>query len=167
MKRQIILILMASFVTANLFSQEHTTGESEVMIKNFGAKKASLVKDHMQLTPQQDSLFWPLYEKYEIKRTELSRERSAIVHEYLKNADNISDEDAKKLVNQGVKMEIAFKKLQKSYFTKISNMIGPVKAAQFYQFENYLNHATNVSIQQRIPFIEVLEQRRAESIIKK
>lgn len=42
----------------------------------------------------------------------------------------------------------------------MSKKIGPVKAAQFYQFENYLNNVINLSIQESIPFVGELEDLR-------
>jgi len=54
---------------------------------------------------------------------------------------------------------MSFKKLQKKYFKTFKEKIGSVKAAQFYQFENYLNNVINFYIQQSIPFVGELEQK--------
>jgi hypothetical protein len=63
------------------------------------------------------------------------------------------------MVSNGVDLEIKFKKLQKKYFTELSKKIGPVKAGQFYQFENYINNLINLSIQQSIPFVGEFQQK--------
>ena len=165
MKKQILFLGILTMISIGAFAQESRIGDFNDMTKHYGKDKRTLVKEYMELTPQEDSLFWPVYDEYEVKRMKLSDERTEIVHEYLVNAKNINDKEAIKMVERGVKMEIGFKKLQKTYFTRLSNLIGPIKAAQFYQFENYLNHDTNVSIQQHIPFVGELEQKRAHKVI--
>jgi hypothetical protein len=43
----------------------------------------------------------------------------------------------------------------------MTKKIGPVKAAQFYQFENYINNVINLIIQENIPFVGQMEQKHA------
>jgi len=57
---------------------------------------------------------------------------------------------------------VAFKKLQMTYYKKMSKKIGEVKAAQFYQFEAYINNVINLSIQESIPFVGELQKYRKQ-----
>lgn len=61
------------------------------------------------------------------------------------------------MVKEEATITLAFKKLQKTYYKKMSKSIGEVKAAQFYQFENYLNNVINLAIQENIPFVGELD----------
>jgi len=158
MKKQILIIAILLFGSFSLFSQA-SKGDVEVMQKLFGVEKAAVIKEYMALTPQQDSVFWPIYNKYENERLALGTRRIELVDEYLKNVQNVSTDKAKEMVSNGVDLEIKFKKLQKKYFTELSKKIGPVKAGQFYQFENYINNLINLSIQQSIPFVGELQQK--------
>jgi hypothetical protein len=158
MKKQIILLSMLLMGAATLFSQ---TSDDDLRIfqQYFGSEKMGLTKEYMKLTHVQDSLFWPIYEKYENERLALGRQRLSLVEEYLSSVQEGSGAKAQEMVNKGVAIEINFKNLQKKYFTEMSKKIGPIKAAQFYQLENYLNNVINLSIQESIPFIGELEQK--------
>jgi hypothetical protein len=90
-----------------------------------------------------------------------------MVDEYMKSIENISEAKATEMVDKGVALEIKFKNLQKKYFTEMAKKIGPVKAAQFYQFENYINNVINLSIQESIPFVGELEQKHTGATKKK
>lgn len=160
MKKQILLIAILFFGSISLFSQV-SQGDIQVIQKYFGVEKAALLKEYMALTPQQDSVFWPIYNAYENERLNLGTQRLALVDEYLKSVTNVSVEKAKELVDKGVALDINFKKLQKKYFGQMSKKVGPVKAGQFYQLENYINNIINLSIQQSIPFVGELEQKHS------
>lgn len=162
MKKQIIILMVLSMVSITMFAQL-SKGDVQIMQDYFGAEKTILVKEYMAFSPLQDSLFWPIYHEYEQARLELGKERIANVEEYVKNVVNIKEDVAVDLVNKSLSLEIEFKNLQKKYFKKITKKIGAVKAAQFYQFESYLNNVVNTSIQQSFPFVGELEQKHADT----
>jgi hypothetical protein len=122
----------------------------------------ALLKEYMKFTPKQDSLFWKDYNAYEAERQELGKKRIQLIDEYLKAIENVNEAKATDMVDRSNANEIAFKQLQKKYFTKMAKTIGPVKAAQFYQFENYLNNIINLMIQENIPFLGELEQKHGK-----
>jgi hypothetical protein len=144
-----------------------STGDIEIFQKYFGTEKAVMVKEYMALTPAQDSAFWPVYNKYESERQAMGKQRIALIDEYMKNVQDITEAKAMEMVDKGIAMEIRFKTMQKKYFSEMSKKVGPVKAAQFYQFENYIHNILNLSIQESIPFIGDLSQKYGTASGKK
>ena len=164
MKRIVLFILMTG--SLNLFSQI-SQGDIQIVQQFFGVEKAALIQEYMAFTPQQDSAFWPIYDNYERQRMELGKQRISLVEEYINNVENISTDKATELVNKSVGLDMSFKKLQKKYYKQMAKKIGPVKASQFYQFENYLNNFINLSIQENIPFVGNLHQKYSEKNSKR
>ncbi len=158
MKKQIVSIVFLLFAATSLFSQVNE-GDINLIQKHFGVQKIALLKEYMEFTPEQDAAFWPVFNTYETERQALAQQRILLVDEYMKAIENVSPEKATELVSKGADLEIKFKKLQKKYFKELSKKVGPVKASQFYQFENYLNNLTNLLIQQSIPFVGELQQK--------
>ena len=155
-----IYVLSCFFVMSSMsLLSQVTQGDIKLVQDYFGVAKTALVKDYMQFTPQQDSAFWPIYKNYEEERLEMGKQRIALIDEYMASVSNITEAKATELVDKTNVLEISFKKLQKKYFTQLSKKIGPVKAAQFYQLESYLNNVINLSIQESIPFVGELEQK--------
>ena len=158
MKR--ITLILSAFILFSIFtSAQVQEGDVQIIQKYFGVEKMALLKEYMKFTPKQDSVFWKDYNAYESERQKLGKKRIQLVDEYMKAIENLTESSATSLVDRSNAAEIAFKQLLKKYFTKFSKTIGPVKAAQFYQFENYLNNVINLSIQENIPFVGELEQK--------
>ncbi len=158
MKKLMVIVITVVFGSLSVFSQV-SQGDIQLVQKYFGLEKTALVKQYMKLSPAQDSVFWPIYNKYENERLALGQQRIMLIDEYMKKIQNINEADATGLVDRGIALEIKFKNLQKRYHTELAKKIGPVKAAQFYQLENYINNIINLTIQENIPFVGELEQK--------
>lgn len=164
MKKLVFILLMAFSMSA--FSQI-SLADVQVVQQIFGAEKIVLVKEYMKFSQEQDEAFWPIYNDYEAARQDLGKEKIALYEDYLNHVQDITAEKATELVNKSIQIETSFKKLQKKYFKTMSKEIGAVKAAQFMQFENYINNIINLSIQEYIPFVGELHQKYAKEVQKK
>jgi hypothetical protein len=156
MKKIVLIFSALLFFSLYSFSQ---IPESDIKFVQdvFGMEKSAMVKQYMNLTPQQDSLFYQDYNAYETARLELGKRRIRLVENYAKSILTLSADKASEMVKEEAAITLAFKKLQKTYYKKMSKSIGEVKAAQFYQFENYLNNVINLAIQENIPFVGELD----------
>jgi ATP-dependent helicase YprA (DUF1998 family) len=153
-----LTLLFGAFLCASMFTfGQVQEGDIKIFQQLFGTEKAAMVKQYMNLTPQQDSLFWKVYDSYETERLELGKRRIRLVENYANSIMSLSADKATEMVNEANAIDVEFKKLQKTYYKKMSKTIGEVKAAQFYQFEGYLNNVINLSIQENIPFVGEIE----------
>jgi hypothetical protein len=159
MKKITLLLITGLCFSIYSFAQIQ---ESDIKIiqQYFGTEKTIMVKDYMDLTPAQDSAFWPVYDAYEAERLALGKRRILLVDDYVKNLKSLTDEKATELVNEANSIDVTFKKLQKTYYKKVSKAIGAVKSAQFYQFESYLNNVINIGIANNIPFVGEIDRTR-------
>ncbi len=149
-----ITLFFSAFLFASMFTfGQVQEGDIKIFQQLFGTEKAAMVKQYMNLTPQQDSLFWKDYNAYENQRLELGKRRIRLVENYANSIMSLSADKATEMVNEANAIDVEFKKLQKTYYKKMSKTIGEVKAAQFYQFEGYLNNIINLGIQENIPFV--------------
>ncbi len=60
-------------------------------------------------------------------------------------------------MNKKLALQGDYVKLQKKYFGKISKVIGAKQSAKLFQFEDYIEKAIRISIQEEIPFIYELD----------
>lgn len=125
----------------------------------FGVEKTALVKEYMNLTPAEDSLFWKDYNAYETSRLDLGKRRIKLVDQYFTSIQDLDATKADEMVKEVNSINLEFTKLQLKYYKKMSKTIGSVKAAQFYQMESYINNVINLGIQENIPFVGDLEQK--------
>jgi hypothetical protein len=156
-------LLFSAIICFSMFTfGQLQEGDIKLLQQYYGTEKTAVVKDYMDLTPAQDSVFWKDYDAYEATRLELGKRRLQLIDKYARNIMALNADNAAEMVNEANAIDVEFKKLQKTFFKKMSKTIGAVKAAQFYQFEAYINNAINISIQESIPFVGELQKYRKQ-----
>lgn len=157
MKKFTLLFFAVFCFSVYTFAQVQE-GDIKILQQYYGTEKAVLVKDFMDLNARQDSAFWPVYNAYESERLELGKRKIKLIDDYVNNLMTLTDEKATQLVKEANSIDVAFKKLQLTTNKKMTKAIGAIKAAQFYQFENYLNNVINLGISNNLPFVGELDQ---------
>ena len=123
----------------------------------FGMEKKAIVADFITLDGAAKDAFWSLYDQYEVERKELGKKRLALINDYAKNYDAMTDEKIAELAKASNKQIQGDESLRYKYFNKLKKEAGAKAAAQFYQIEGYFNAAIRMSILESIPFIGELD----------
>ncbi len=151
MKRSIIIAFMFFLV---LGAKAQTTDNINFFQSIWGMEKKAIVEAYMEFSEADAAAFWPEYEAYEAARKELGKERVMLLSDYAKNYGSLSGDKATELINKGAANNIAFQKLLKKTFKKVSKSVGGVQAAKFIQLENYFLVMIQMTIQESIPFVD-------------
>lgn len=144
----LMLLLSVGMITAT-----QAQNEADVIRKLFQVEKKAALADFLDLTKAEGEQFWMLYAEYEEQRTKLGDQRIALIEEYAKNYTSMMPEKADELVKKAQKLASQRTKLRSKYYKKSKKLIGSLKAASFFQFENYVENAIAVEIASSIPFI--------------
>ena len=126
----------------------------------YGMGKQELIADHMKFTEAESAIFWKIYDEYEVSRKEIGKKRVANIMEYADNYENLSGDKATQIVKASIEVNKSFTKLQEKTFKKVSKEISPVRAAQFYQIEVFLESMVRARIAGEIPLIESIEDKK-------
>jgi hypothetical protein len=138
---------LAQGTNANLKDEIELT-RSEVQ-----SRRQEIVKELMELTPQESEGFWPVYRDYQRDAAKLGDQRVALIETYFANADNLTDEQADKLLDDAFKLRKSQLDLQKKYVGKYRKVLPPVKVARLYQIENALDAIISANLQASMPMI--------------
>jgi hypothetical protein len=157
--KRIILSAILTVFALGAFAQVQNE-DLAIILSVFQKDKADIVKNNLKLSDAQGKVFWPLYEEYEAKRLNLSKQRATIINDYLKGYDTLTGQEASALVNRVFANDKSLTELEKSYFKKFADGIGGLNAAKFYQLENYLTQIVRLHVQDEIPFIGELDKEK-------
>ena len=149
MKKLLYTLLLSAFIMPMVQAQS----EMDLMRKIFKMEKKAALKELLELTEAQGAEFWTMYQEYEVERKAMGDARIKLIEEYATNYTSLTPEKADELVKTATKLRKRRDKLKNKYYKKARKIIGPVKAASFYQFENYVDNALSVEISNNIPFI--------------
>ena len=149
--RILLLVMAALFVAGSAHAQEQYI---ELLRSDLRADKVAIVTEVMQFTEEQGTVFWPLYRKYDLELSALGDKRLALIKDYAKNFDNMTDEKANKLMATAFDVQEKRTKLRKKYYKEVGKALSPIVAAKFIQLENQIGLLIDLQIAAEMPLIK-------------
>ncbi len=126
----------------------------ELMRTDLRAQKKAAVSKAMELTPEQEKVFWPIYNDYEHDMVKLTDVSIGIVKDYSKVFQNMTDEAAKDIMERSLKNQGDKLKLRKTYGKKIEKAMSARIAARFLQADAILAKMIELQIESQLPLIK-------------
>lgn len=159
----IVVVFCFSFV-----SMAQSNKEDVAIIQGmFGKAKKDLVAQYMTIPADKADAFWKTYDTYEAARTELGRERIALIEAYANSYMTMDDKKAGELVNNKFKWVGNYSKMQKKYYNSFAKVIGATQASKLMQLEDYIENNIRLAVQESIPFIEEIDVKALSGAAKK
>lgn len=150
-----ILTLVLAMPAARAFAQDNSTLESDIQVlrSDLRAQKTQIVSDQLKLSDSEAKAFWPIYREYDVELSKLGDEKVAIIKEYAKDYDTITDAQIQDLAQRSFKLESKRIDLREKYFKKISKAVSPKTAARFMQVDSRLDLLMNLQLADSIPMV--------------
>ncbi len=152
MKKALILIHLLFGISAITWAQE-AKSEFELIRSIFETEKRGIYEQYMDLTDQEELVFWPLYEDYEIERSAYSKKRLDALRFFVQNYATLTNKQASDFVNDIFKYQRMDTKLSKKYFRLMSAKMSEKKAVRFIQIEEYIHTKIKLQIIEALPFV--------------
>jgi hypothetical protein len=151
---RIALFAVAALLALPAVAQ--TQSDMEILAEKIKADKKLVVAANLQLTEDEAKGFWPVYESYQKDLQALNQRLLGTVQKYADayNQGPVSDETAKKLINEAIDIEEAEVKLKRSYVPKLEKVIPGVKVARYIQIENKIRAIVKYELADQIPLVE-------------
>ena len=116
--------------------------------------REKFINTMINLTPEQEKIFNPIFKEYEAKFKKLSDERRDIILDFDKNYTSMTNDKANEIAKRSIKVRKERLALMEEYYKKFSKALDPIVATRFLQLENYINLIVDIQIAQEIPLIE-------------
>lgn len=101
------------------------------------AARIGFITNRLDLTPQQAEKFWPVYNEYTKKRENIQDGRRQDILE--KRKDGITDEEAKKMIENELKLRQDEFALDQEYYAKFQEVIEPKQVLKLIRAERDFN----------------------------
>lgn len=138
-----ILMLSISFLYAQPESQKHSKEQLESMRIAFYTRE-------MELSPQEATLFWPIYNQLKSEESELRKKSPMREHGGLMiQFENMSEEEATKILDQMLDFASKENALRQKYVIEIAQKLSRKKALQFIVAEKHFRKELVKHIQER------------------
>ena len=120
------------------------------------AEKKSIVTKYMELTDAEAKNFWPVYEDYQKDLQKINERLQAMLQSYAADYRNksLTDEKAKKLLDQWIAIEQDEVKQRKAFVPKIVKALPAKKAARYLQIENEYRMLLKYDLAATVPLVQ-------------
>lgn len=151
-----VMLVITVFAIININAQ---TGNDylELTREVIKIEKKAAIAEIMQLSEEQSVPFWTLYNEYQGKLYLVQNKRIALVKDFAKNYENMTNEKADELWISSMAFAKEVLALEKSYYKKFKKIIPAGKAALFFQAENKIETLIDAELALEIPLIETKE----------
>ena len=123
----------------------------QLTISEIQANRQRVVAENLQLTAEQAPAFWETYRDYANERAKLSEKEVTLIVEFANNYDNMSEEAAKQLVDDHIKIEKNTLKLKQKYLPKFRKVLSQIQTLRYFQIENKLDDIMAYEVNLVIP----------------
>ena len=121
---------------------------------NVRADKATIIGHALALPDSQAKIFWPMYREYEAQAAKLNDDRVQLIHDYIAAYDNLTDAQAKSLVQRALDLDARRGKLARDEFNRFSKKLPAKTVAHFVQLEGFLNRVIELQVLAALPEIQ-------------
>jgi hypothetical protein len=128
----------------------------QILRDKLKADKKVVVAANMALTEGEAKGFWPVYEDYQKELQKLNERTANVIVAYAKeyNADSLTDDKAKTLMNQYLDIQEAEVKLQRSFVPKLSKALPMKKVARYLQIESKIRAIVKYELASEVPLAQ-------------
>jgi hypothetical protein len=149
-----LVVILTMLFAVSVYGEEKAADDMTIVKDAIKANKKLFVSENMKLTESEAKAFWPLYEKYQDGLEELMDRSINLIENYAENYQTMTDDKAKKLIEEYLDIEGDYVQLRKSYLPKFMEVLPAKKVARYYQLENKIDAAGNYELAKEIPIIK-------------
>jgi uncharacterized Fe-S cluster-containing protein len=108
------------------------------------------------LTESEAQGFWPIYGEYQKDLQKINQRIANLLESYAADfrGKSLTDEKAKKLINEAVAIEQAEANLKSTYAPKLSKVLPVKKVARYLQIENKIRAVVKYELATGVPLVQ-------------
>jgi len=156
MIRCMTTFVLATVLVVPAMAQNAATTNMEIFRQKIKADKKLVVAQNLNLTDAEGAKFWPVYEAYQKDLQQIDERLATAILAYADayNSGPVTNEKAKKLLDEYLAIDDAEAKLKSATTPKILAALPAVKAARYVQIENKIRAAVRYEQAAAIPLTE-------------
>ena len=152
------LLLVASLLplvaAAPIRAGEADEASIEILRDALRSNKKAIVDVNLQLSDAEAQAFWPVYDRYQKELAGVQDRLVQVIETYRTNFGSLTDEQARKLVDDYLAVERDRAEVRRAFLGPISEALPGRKVMRFYQIENKIDAVLRYELAATIPVVE-------------
>jgi hypothetical protein len=150
----IALSVALAVVAVPAVAQAQQADTMQMVRDKIRADKKLLIAENLPLTAAEAKAFWPVYDSYQQELSALNDRMIKLIKEYANNYQTMSDQTAKKLMDEYLAIDAARLKIRQAYVPKFRKVLREKQVARYYQLENKVQAAVSYELAAEIPLVK-------------
>lgn len=154
------VVTLALSLNAGVLLAEGPTNEAaldqdiQMLRKDLRSDKKQIIAASMQLTEAEALKFWPVYDKYTLETTKINDTRVALLKEYAKSYETLTDAQTLALTQKLLGVDDAVTKLRIKYVPLFNKVLPAKKTARFMQIDRRLGLLLDLQLAAVVPLVQ-------------
>ena len=151
-----LFVLAITLALPAFAADDSGTSNMEILREKITSDKKFLVASNMNLTDAEAKEFWPIYKAYQKDLHQINERLAKVIEDYATayNKGALSDDTAKKLLDEAIAIELAEVKLKQSYVPKLDKILPATKVARYIQIETKIRAIIRYGFAEGIPLMK-------------
>ena len=136
-------------------AQDKPADNMQILRDKITADKKLVVATNMELTESEAKGFWPIYDQYQADLQKINQRMANLLESYADDYRNksLTDDKAKKLINEATATDQAEANLKSTYAPKLSKVLPVRKVVRYLQIENKIRAVVKYDIASGVPLV--------------
>ena len=137
-------------------AQPHSFSDQDVeMLRaDLRAQRKQIVAQNMNLTADEATKFWPIFEQYRKEAIKPNDERWAVLKDYAANHAAMTDAQAYNYIKRLAAVDEELIGLRLRYVAVFEKVISPKKTALWYQIDRRIDLLINLQLSTQVPMAD-------------
>lgn len=132
MKKTIFALILLISIPSILINAQGRPRHSPEDQEKFRSMKIAFFTEKLEFTPEEAEKFWPVYNDYEKKKSDLHGERRSSFRSFSSETQSISDKQAREMVEKHIELQKRDLQIEIDFYTKIKAFLPPKKIMKVY-----------------------------------
>ncbi len=124
---------------------------AELLRSDVRAQKVAIITEVMNFTEAENAAFWPIYRDFDAEMAKLGDERVALIEEYARSFDTLTDATADSLAGKAIDLESRRRAAVANCYARVKKATSAKTAFRFLQVEHQLQLITDLQISASLP----------------
>jgi hypothetical protein len=137
----------------NITEEQVNDANIQLMRQDIRSERKQVVAANMPLTDTEATKFWPVYDRYVAETIKVNDVRLALLKEYAKNFDTVTEEQADSLIKRWLALDQDNTQLRLKYIPEFEKVISHKKTAMFFQIDRRISMLIELQLASQVPLV--------------
>jgi hypothetical protein len=134
--------------------QQELDKDVTLLRQDIRAKKKKLIAANLQLTADQATKFWPVYDQYTADLVQINNTKYALIKEYAQNWGTMTDDQALSMTKRSLDVDAQVNQLRQKYVPIFNKVVPGKTTATFFQLDRRIQAMIDLQLSSQIPLVQ-------------